>query len=227
MSATPPPASGPFDRAFAAVLFDMDGTLINSLAAVVRSWARLAEEYAIPAERFFPFHGIPARAIVDRLLEDRPAAERDAAYARIVDIEVSDTDGIEILPGAVAALEVLAPAGRCAIVTSSSRPLAAARLAATGLPAPSVLITADDVERGKPHPDPFEAGAAAFGAAPRDCLVVEDAASGLASARAAGCPTLALATTHAAEDLAGDVVVDNLAAVRFYLAGDGVRLAWA
>lgn len=222
---TPPPA--PFDRPFAAVLFDMDGTLISSLAAVERSWARLAEEYAIPAERFFTFHGIPARAIVDRLLWDRPAAERDAAYARIVEIEVSDTAGIAILPGAVAALEVLTPAGRCAIVTSSSRPLAAARLAATGLPAPSVLVTADDVDHGKPHPDPFLVGAAAFGADPRDCLVVEDAASGLAAARAAGCPTLALATTHAPEDLAGDVVISDLASVRFEVADDGVHLSWA
>ncbi len=212
------------DRTFAAVLFDMDGTLISSIGAVERSWARLAEDYAIPVERFFPFHGIPAKDIVERLLADRSATEREAAYARIVELEVADTEGVEVLPGAVAALDALGPAGRCAVVTSSSRPLAAARLSASGLPVPDLVITADDVPRGKPHPEPYATAAARLGARPADCLVVEDAESGLASGRAAGAATLAVATTHAPEELRADLVVPDLSAVRFEATDVGVRL---
>jgi sugar-phosphatase len=191
---------------------------------VDRSWARLVEEFAVPAERVIPVHGIPARAILDRMLEDRSPDEREAALQRIIELEASDTEGIEILPGAVAALDALTAAGRCAIVTSSGRRLAGVRLAATGLPAPSVLVTADDVERGKPFADPFVAGALALGAEPRECLVVEDAPPGIAAARAAGCAVLALVTTHGREDLDGDAIVDHLADVRFDILPDGVRL---
>jgi sugar-phosphatase len=221
------PAADIFGRVFAAVLFDMDGTLISSVTVVERSWARLIEEFAIPTERLFSVHGIPARAVIDTWLADRPAEQRDAALERIIELEVNDTEGIRILPGAVAALDLLAAAGRCAIVTSSGRRLAGVRLAATGLPAPTVLVTADDVEHGKPAPDPFVAGARALGAEPGDCLVVEDATPGIVAARAAGCAVLALATTHGPEEVDGDAVVDDLAAVRFAVGPDGVRVSRA
>ena len=214
------------DRIFAAVLFDMDGTLVSSRAIVDRSWERLRQEFDIPAERFGHIHGVPAKALIDRMLADRSPGERAAALDRIVELEVTDTDGIEVLPGSVAALDLLGEARRCAIVTSSGRDLAAIRLAVTGLSAP-VVITADDVERGKPHPDPFLEGARALGVAASACLVVEDAPPGIEAGRAAGSAVLALATTYDAARLDGDAVVPDLGAVRFEIVAGGVRVRLA
>jgi sugar-phosphatase len=207
-------------RSFAAVLFDMDGTLIDSTPVVVRSWVRWAQEEGLDPRRLAHSHGVPARGIIEGVV---PAERVEAAVARIEQIELGDTEGILLLPGAAAALTAL-EGGHSAIVTSCTRPLAAARIDATGLVAPSLVVTASDVERGKPHPDPYLLAAQRLSADPADCLVVEDAPSGLASARAAGCATLAVTTTTAREDLAADAVVETLAEVRFHVDGGRVRV---
>lgn len=209
------------DRTFAAVLLDLDGTLVSSTALVERSWRQWSAEYGVPVPDFGTVHGIPAWALVDRMLAGRPEAERAAAKARIDEIELAETGEVQVLPGAREVLGVLVPAGRCAIVTSSSRPLALARLTGAGLPVPP-LVTADDVTRGKPSPDPYLAGAALLGVDPVDCLAVEDAAAGLAAARAAGTTTLGLTTTTTG--LAADLVVADLGAVALEVTADGVRL---
>lgn len=212
---------------FDAVLFDMDGTLISSTRSVERCWLRLAREFGMPTTHLAPFafHGVPARAILDDLLADRTAEERAAALDRVVELEVADTDGIEVLPGAAEALAALAGARRAAIVTSCGARLAAARFGAVGLAAPAQTVTADDVLRGKPDPEPYRTGAARLGVDVRRCLVVEDAASGVASGRAAGAATLGLRTTHpAGPDGGADLVVDDLSRVRFVLTDDGVRV---
>ncbi len=214
-----PDARPVLDRTFAAVLFDMDGTLISSTASVVRSWTQLAVEYAIPAERFGDFHGIPARALIDLLLADRDAAERDAAAARITELEIADGRGVLALPGAAEAMSALAPAGLCAVVTSANARLATARLTAVGL-LQCPVVTADDVTRGKPDPEPFRAAAAVLGVDPARCLVVEDATAGVVAGRAAGAAVLGVRTTS--PDLAADLVVDDLAAVRLEPADGGV-----
>lgn len=206
-------------RTFAAVLFDMDGTLISSTASVVRSWTRLAHEYAIPAERFGDFHGVPSDALIDLLLHDRSPAERRAAAARITELEVADGEGVAALPGAADAIAALAPLGRCAVVTSATARLATARLAVTGLLACPV-ITADDVTRGKPDPEPFRLAAERLGVDPADTLVVEDATAGVAAGRAAGATVLGLTTTL--PDLDADWVVPDLAAVRLVPVPGGV-----
>ncbi len=212
---------------FEAVLFDMDGTLISSTRSVERCWLRLAEEYAMPTADLDPFrfHGVPARDILDVLLADREPAERAAALARVVELEIADTEGIEVLPGAAEALRTLGPAGRCAVVTSCGTRLAAARFGAVDLPAPPHTVTADDVARGKPDPEPYHAGAARLGVDVRRCLVVEDAESGVRSGRAAGAATLGLRTTSP-EGPGGepDLLVADLAHVRFVVAADGVRV---
>ena len=218
-------------RDFAAVLFDMDGTLIDSIPVVVRSWLRWAEEEDVDPERLVGFHGVPARGIAEKLL---PPERVDAAVDRIEAIETADTDGITILPGTLEALATLTAVRSddgagvtgdlCAIATSCTRPLAAARIAATGLPAPAVVVTASDVAQGKPHPDPFLLAARRLGVDPRDCLVVEDAPGGLEAARAAGCSTLAVTTTTVPADLIADAVVGTLADVRFSVVGGRVRL---
>ena len=207
-------------RAFAAVLFDMDGTLIDSIPVVIRSWLRWAQEHDLDPSHLQGFHGVPAAAIVARLL---PADRHELALQRITELELADTDGITVLPGAAEALAELSP-DHCAIATSCTTPLAAVRIEATGLRVPRVVVTADDVERGKPHPDPFLLAARRLGVDPRQCLVVEDAPGGLEAARAAGCATLAVTTTTPPEELVADAVVADLGHVAFGREDGGVRV---
>jgi len=205
---------------FDAVLFDLDGTLVDSTAAVRRSWDRWAREHDLDPARLLGFHGVPSAAIVAALVA---AEHAHAASARIDQIELADTEGIAPLPGALEALAAL-PSGRAAIATSCGTGLARARVAAARLDVPDVLVTADDVEHGKPAPDPYLLAARRLGVDPARCLVVEDAPNGLTAARAAGCATLALVTTSPREELDADLVVDDLSAVELRADDAGVRL---
>jgi mannitol-1-/sugar-/sorbitol-6-phosphatase len=205
---------------FAAVLLDLDGTLVSSVAAVERSWMRWFAEYDLPPVDMLEIHGVPAHVTVDRLLADRTAADRAAARRRIDELELADRE-VDVLPGAREVLEELGPAGRCAIVTSSSAELATVKLAATGLPHPP-MVAADDVLHGKPHPEPYLAGARLLGVDPTLCLVVEDAPAGLAAGRAAGASTLGLRTTVTDPD--ADHVVADLGEVTVTATASGVTV---
>lgn len=178
---------------YAAVLFDMDGTLVDSDAAVARSWRAWAAEYGVPAAELDRVaHGVPSDGTIRVLRPDLDGAALDAAAARQLELQYDDLADVAALPGAHALLAALDAAGvRWAVVTSADRRLAAARLGAAGIVAP-VLVARDDVARGKPDPQGYRAAAAALGADPRDCLVVEDAEAGLAAGRAAGAATAAL-----------------------------------
>ena len=156
-------------------------------------------------------HGVPSEGVVRANL---PADRQDAGIVRINELELADVDDIIVLPGAAEALASLVGA-KNAIATSCTIQLAQARIRAAGLLPPSVLITADDVARGKPHPDPFLAAAERLGVDPGRCLVVEDAPMGLEAAHAAGCFTLAVVTTTRREDLHADAIVDDLSKVEF------------
>jgi sugar-phosphatase len=219
------PPSGPFDEPFDAVLLDMDGTLIDSIAAVERSWIRWAEEYGVDPVRLRGFHGVTAANVIAELL---PPDVREAAHRRIREIEVADTDGIVVLPGAADLLGALADAAvPTAIVTSGTHDLAEARIRTTGLPHPPVVVTASDVPRGKPWPDPWLEGARRLGVDPAACVVIEDTVAGLQAARAAGCRALvAVLGTAAREDLAGvaDLVVPDLSVIRVAAEEGRVRL---
>ena len=209
------------DTVFAAVLLDMDGTLVDSTAAIARCWTRWADEHGVPPEALHGWHGIPAASLVQQLL---PAERRDSALRRIDELEVADVEGVVALPGALPALAALAGAPH-AIVTSCTMPLARARMTGAGLTAPEVLVTADQVRRGKPAPDPYLLAADRLGVDPARCLVVEDAPLGLEAARAAGCATLAVVTTTPRGLLVADAVVDDLSAVTFEVGPDGVTVA--
>jgi len=155
-----------------------------------------------------------------------PADRLREAVDRIEQIEISDVEGILVLPGAAEALAAL-PAGRAAIVTSCTWALATARIAATRLLAPAVIVTADQVLHGKPNPAPFLLGAEKLGVDPADCLVVEDAPAGLRAGRSAGAFRLAVTTTHTVDELEADAIVPNLGSVRFEAGPDGVRVRLA
>jgi sugar-phosphatase len=208
------------DEVFEAVIFDMDGTLIDSTPAVIRAWNSWAVEHGLNPSQMVRHHGVPSAGVVRANL---PTDRQDAAIARINELEIADVDDIVVLPGAVEALASLVGA-KNAIATSCTIPLAQARIRAAGLVPPSVLITADDVARGKPDPDAFLAAAERLGADPRRCLVVEDAPKGLEAAHAAGCFTLAVTTTTPREELHADATVDDLSSVEFQPGPDGIRV---
>ncbi|GAA1517961.1 HAD family hydrolase [Streptomyces albidochromogenes] len=210
-----------------ALLFDNDGTLLSSLESVIRCWTRWAGEYGISAERFaaVELHGRPAAEIAADLL---PPDVVPGAVARIEQLEVEDVTepgGVVLLPGTAELLASL-PADRWAVVTSATRRLAEARLAEAGIH-PKAMITADDITRGKPDPEPYLTAARRLGVDPARCVVFEDAPAGLAAGRAAGMRTVALATTHAASELVADIVVPDLSAVSALATGDGVRIVVA
>ncbi|WP_022908690.1 HAD-IA family hydrolase [Aestuariimicrobium kwangyangense] len=209
------------DRTFSAVIFDMDGTLIDSTPAVERSWRIWAAEFGLDVDDLASAHGIPAETTARRLVR---ADRVDEAVARINEIELDDLDGVTLLPGAQEALDALTD-DRRAIATSCTRPLFEARIAAAGFPRPGIIVTADDIEHGKPHPDPFLRGAELLGFDPRECLVFEDAPGGVAAARAAGCPVIGLTTTSGPEGLAeADAIIGSLADIRLVQTQEGIRL---
>lgn len=165
-----------------ALLFDNDGTLVSSLESVNRCWTRWAREYGITAEDFarIELHGRPAVEIAADLL---PAHIVPEALARIEQLEVEDVPGgVLLLPGTAAFLGSL-PAERWAVVTSATRRLAEARLDEVGI-RPKTLVSADDVTRGKPDPEPYLLAARELGVDPARCVVFEDAPAGLQAGRA-------------------------------------------
>lgn len=206
-----------------ALLFDNDGTLVSSLASVDRCWTQWAREYGVTAEEFarIGLHGRPAAEIAADLL---PAEAVPGAVARIEQLEVDDVPngGAVLLPGTAEFLASL-PADRWAVVTSATRRLAEARLGAVGI-LPKTLVTADDITRGKPDPEPYLLAARQLGVDPARCVVFEDAPAGLQAGRAAGMTTVALATTHKAHELTADLVVDDLSALSALVTGDGVEI---
>jgi sugar-phosphatase len=184
---------------FAAVIADLDGVLVDSSAPTVRSWRAWGERLGLDGEAIQAGnHGRPARAVI---AEHVPPAQVEEEAARLTRAETADTDGVIAYAGAQDVLAL--PQGRVAIATSCTAPLARARLAAARLPVPDVLVTADQVERGKPAPDPYLLAAERLGVDPAACLVFEDAPAGIAAARAAGMTVWAVTTTHEARALDG------------------------
>ncbi|NMO89955.1 HAD-IA family hydrolase [Actinomycetospora sp. TBRC 11914] len=174
-------------EAFAAVLFDMDGTLVDSDAAVERSWRAWAREYGVDEEQVLAvMPGHPAADTVARMRPDLDPADVAAAAAAQLEREYHDLDGVAATPGALDLVAALGRSGRpWAVVTSADARLAGIRLRAAGINAP-VVVDRDAVTRGKPDPEGYRLAAARLGVAPRDCLVVEDTATGAAAGRAAG-----------------------------------------
>lgn len=181
-------------RAFSAFLFDMDGTILTSIRAAERVWGNWAAGHGLDVAAFLPtIHGKRTEETVRGL--NLPGVDPVAEAARITVAEIEDVVGVEAIAGVASFLAAL-PDRRWAIVTSAPRALALARIAAAGLPLPQVLVAAEDVERGKPAPDPFLLGARRLGFAPGECLVFEDTLAGLQSAAAAGMASVVVTVTH-------------------------------
>ena len=191
----------------AAILADLDGTLVDSVASSERAWGALARRRGLDEDETHRFAmGKPTRETIALLV---PEAEREAEQAQVDRDEVEDGHSVVAYPRAA---ELLAGRVPIAIVTSGSTALATARLRGAGLEPPAVMITADSITRGKPDPEPFLLGAKALGVDPARCLVLEDAPAGIAAGLAAGMPVVAFRTTHPEAEIEGaTVVLDSLA----------------
>jgi sugar-phosphatase len=200
------------------ILFDMDGVLVSSIGSVVRCWRRWAAIYGVPnADTYEVPHGMRALEIVKSL---RPDIDPEEGLRVIEDMEILDTEDLKVLPGVKELLASLPPE-RWAIVTSATKRLLVGRLAVAGLPIPERIISGDMVERGKPDPEPYRRGAELLGFRPEDCVVVEDAPSGVGAGVAAGCRVLGVLGTHSVEELrAANWVAESLDTVTV-VAGEG------
>jgi sugar-phosphatase len=193
------------------ILFDSDGILISSLDSAERCWRKWAAMRGVDPDRVIDFmHGRRAIETVAAMCPDRDA---DAELKVIEKLEMDDVAGLTAMPGALELLRSL-PHDRWTVVTSATVPLVRLRYAQVGIPIPDRMITAEVVTQGKPHPEPFLAGAALLGFPPEDCVVFEDAPSGARAGREAGCIVVATTFSHPADELeAANYLIKDLTEV--------------
>jgi sugar-phosphatase len=208
----------------AALLFDMDGVLIDSTPAVARVWREWAIEHGFDPEKVVASaHGRPSITTVREYL---PQADHELENREVERREIEDIAGVVPLPGALELLASL-PEDRWTIVTSCTRRLAEVRLKVAGLPVPKEMITSNDITHGKPDPEPYLKGASVLGFLPADCVVVEDAPAGIRAGKAAGSRVIAFTTTveeAAVREAGADWVLENSACILFASANQGLTL---
>lgn len=202
-----------------AILFDLDGVLIDSTRSVDRQWRAWAQRKGIDEEKVIAIaHGVRTIEVIQQVA---PYLDADAEVREIESREAEDREGVAVMPGAAELLRSV-PMGRWCVVTSGTRLLASARMRFGGLPVPEVLVTADDVTRGKPHPEPYLRGAELLGVDPTECLVIEDAPAGIQSAHASGMKVIAMASTFATDALGhADAVIVKLGQIQVKSDGTG------
>ncbi len=202
-----------------AMLFDLDGVLVNSTGSVDRQWRLWAREQGIDEERLMAIaHGVRAVEVVRAVA---PHLDAEAEVGKLESREVADHDGVAVMPGAIELIRAI-PAGHWGVVTSGRRHLATGRLKLAGIQIPKIMVTADDVTSGKPHAAPYLKGAQLLGFDPEDCLVIEDAPAGIRSAHAAGMKAMGLTSTYPASGLnEADIVISTLDQIRISI--DGVQ----
>ena len=201
-----------------AVLFDLDGVLVDSTVLVERHWRAGAQRKGVDGDAILAnSHGMRTAEVIRTIA---PHLDAEAETREIEGQEAHDFEGVFAMPDAVELLRSI-PEGLWGVVTSGPRYLQSERLKHCGLPVPKVFVTADDVVNGKPDPEPYLKGAAQLGFSPAECLVIEDAPAGIAAARAAGMKVIGLASTFAADKLSqADTVVQNLAQIQAGVDGE-------
>lgn len=205
----------------AAILFDLDGVLVDSTGSVTRQWRRWAEEQNLDPDKVVEIaHGVRTIEIVRRLA---PHLDAEAEVVRLEKREADDHEGVSVMPGAANLLKTI-PEGRWCVVTSGTRYLATSRLKLANLPIPKVLVSADDVSKGKPDPEPYLMGARLLGVNSAECLVIEDAPAGIRAAHAGEMKAIGITSTYPASELEeADAVVQKLAQIKVSVDG-GSRL---
>jgi sugar-phosphatase len=207
------------------VLFDLDGVLVDSTPAVERVWRGWANEHGLDPD--FVVQWAHGRRSIETIRRVAPALDAPKENLNVERREIEDLEGVRAIEGATELLASM-PSGHWTVVTSATRELAEARMRYVNLPLPKDAITAEFVERGKPHPEPYLKGAASLGFPAGECLVLEDTAAGIASAKAAGMQVVGLTTTYPSHELReADVIVRTCADIHVELrAGeeDSLRL---
>jgi sugar-phosphatase len=205
-----------------AILFDLDGVLVDSTRSVERQWRQWAREQGIDGDKVMAVaHGVRTIEVIRALA---PHLDAEAEVRKLESREAKDQDGVAVMPGAVELVRAIPPDRWC-VVTSGTRFLATARLRLFGIPIPKVMVTADDVAHGKPDPAPYLKGAELLGFDPRQCLVIEDAPAGIQSAHAAGMKVIALGSTYPVSALGdADVVIPKLDRIQIALNGAGMTI---
>ena len=210
-----------------ALLFDLDGVLIDSTPAVARVWHQWALDHGFnPEEVVARAHGRPSLATVRDYL---PHADHDAENREVERREIADLAGVVPLPGALALLAGLPP--DCwTIVTSCTRRLAEVRIKAAGLLLPARMVTSTDITHGKPHPEPYLKGVSLLGFPAAQCVVLEDAPAGIRSGKSAAAKVIALKTTAppaALRDAGADWILNNCADIRVFSYAPNLTLTLA
>ncbi len=202
-----------------AILFDLDGVLCDSTKAVDREWRDWAARKGVDGNAIMAIaHGVRTVEVIRQVA---PHLDAEAEATLIENEEAHDQRGVEVMPGALTLVNSI-PDGRWGVVTSGSRLLATNRLQYCGLPVPEVMITADDVENGKPHPEPYLRGAQELKIPPTECLVIEDAPAGIQSACAGGMKVIGITSTYDAHVIkSADSVVSGLAQIQIRTDGAG------
>lgn len=208
-----------------ALIFDLDGVLVDSNEIAERHLRTWAERHSLTFERVAALHH--GRTTVETIRLLAPHLNADVEAELLEGAESIDTVGLVAFAGAAGLLAGL-PRARWAIATSGSRRTATYRLEHTGLLKPDVLVTADDVTVGKPSPEPYLVAAKRLGVDPTRCVVVEDAPAGVASARAAGARVVGITSTNSADRLAGaDAILARLSELRVVTADDALVVSWS
>ncbi|KAB0495665.1 HAD-IA family hydrolase [Pseudomonas vancouverensis] len=211
-----------FNTTYRAFLFDMDGTVLTSIAAAERVWTTWAVRHGVDVERFLPtIHGARAIDTITRL--GLPGVDAEAEAKWVAEAEIEDVDGVAEVAGATGFLKSL-PAHQWAIVTSAPRELALRRMAAAGITEPGVMVTAEDVTAGKPDPAGYRLAARRLGVEIGDCLVFEDANVGIQAAEAAGADIVVITSTHEQPIQTRHATLANYEAVEVRVENDGLRL---
>jgi mannitol-1-/sugar-/sorbitol-6-phosphatase len=195
-----------------AILFDLDGVLVDSTRSVDRQWRVWARSKSVDEEKIIAIaHGVRAIEVIRQIA---PHLNAEAEVRELESLEAQDREDVVVMPGALALVRAI-PENRWCVVTSGTRHLASTRLAMVGLPIPRILVTADDVAHGKPHPEPYLKGAELLGFSPGNCLVIEDAPAGIQAAHAGGMRVIGLMSTFPAAALSeADAVIERLGQVR-------------
>jgi mannitol-1-/sugar-/sorbitol-6-phosphatase len=204
-----------------AILFDLDGVLLDSTRVVAQQYTIWAQEHGLdPAQVLKASHGVRTIEVIRRFA---PHLDAEAETRKIEAREVAATD-VTAMPGVLELLGSI-PEGRWCVVTSGGRHLATTRMQRFGVPIPKILVTADDVKHGKPDPEPYRKGAELLQVNPAECVVVEDAPAGIRAAHAAGMKVISLPSTYPVADLKeADAIVSGLPNIKVSLDGAGTNI---
>ena len=205
-----------------AVLFDLDGVLVDSTECVERTWREWATRHDLDPERVISMaHG---RRAIETVRLIAPELSADAELTALANSEATTSEGVYEIAGARELLASL-PAGSWAIVTSGIRAVAEFRLRYTGLPVPPVMVCADEITRGKPDPEGYLRAAARLGRSPAECIVIEDTPAGIDAAHAGGMRALAIATTYPRSHLtSADAIAFRLTGLAVVTNGDEIQI---